>query len=651
MVNPSSSSRTCLLIFFLISFQSLVLSQGLIRTEENASLVLQDLLHTPSSKPRHIKYASDGFFYVSNLDYPQDLLVFNHAHKFSKRIDLASSLSFFGHTFYDGVAIPAPGKMAFSHNSKYLWLTYTPLQAQKLHKGISNICDQAFSKYPSYIYRIETETSMVQAIIPTGKLPSDLIVVPDSPFLLVVNKCSQDISIISTETNEEIRRILLRGQPSHIVLDPSSKYAFVSLQTGKIAVIRLSDFSVSYLEELDAIPRNLLIDSTGKFLFITFPTEGKVAKMDLNTGEIIKRIHTGKSPGEMIFSPNQQYIYVVNEYSHNFCKVRAADLSIISVGATNFFPRTIDYDHVYHQLWVGSDTGNIMIWNDMFVGNDSTVEIPQANKPSTPVLPYMKMFKKGYQSDEISQTQSTHQVAVSQDGEPTSKLIETFGSSAQPEGIKMTTEEMATTSFSHPDMIYLDKRKPQNMKEDDGYSSLNADMLSNSAPRENSTYPQDNVSQKPINISQNPQTRNPTNTSFSNYSPTDDSSNSLTETQANNSSVSQNDVVLKPVSSEEVDVSNSTQEKPEMNYAPQMDDLPPVPPKKYYLVLGSFTTKTNAESRKKELSNTGLLLDVISHQETNYRILSQGFTDIELAKNEVDRLKNNLNIQSWIWKR
>ncbi len=605
-----------LLFLFLLFSACVSFSQELVNSGNENGLVLQEIIHNSPSRPRYIKYSDKKIFIVSNVNEPQDLLVYNQSHQLHTRVELKSSLSFFGFDFYEGTQIPAPGTISFSNQDDFIWVTYSPLGGQKLQTKKENLCDQSFVNYPSYLYKLESESFMVQSIVPIGDIPTSVVATPSNDYIFITNKCSQDISVISTISNEEVIRIPTDGQPEDIVIEPNSQYAYFTTGSDQIGIIRLSDFSISYLSELTAKPRNLLIDEEGEHLYISFPQEGKLAKMNLHTGEIIQKVYTGKSPGQMVFSPDQKYLYIVNEFSHNFSKIRLEDMENVANGATHFYPRTIEYDPVNHQVWVGCDAGTIMVWTDNSMQAPKEAQIAD-NQSTPPALPYVDIFNEHYIPENENSTKQDNTTNHTETAVETYSIFKPM-SEAEKKEQKFQSFKGDVPITSHEESLASSNITPNKTN---SVSALNSNYSRNIDPagtaQNNTTY------NNPSSNSQNASAQ-----FFSDHSVTNQIPNKT-------------DHNVLDIKNDHVNASHSV---PTNDYSTTNQEIS----RKHYLVLGSFSSESNAEQRVMELSNISLPLQIIPHGNANFRIISHAFNNMEQAKVEVQRLKRNYQVQSWI---
>jgi len=69
-----------------------------------------------------------------------------------------------------------------------------------------------------------------------------------------------------------------------------------------------------------------------------------VAKIDLLSRRVVDRVATGSAPRSMTIAEDGRSLYVVNYNSGTVSKLRASDLRVLQVVATNRHPIGIAYD-------------------------------------------------------------------------------------------------------------------------------------------------------------------------------------------------------------------------------------------------------------------------------------------------------------------
>lgn len=316
--------------------------------------------------PKSITHNGSGLFFAQNMMYRHTITVYNREYELVKTIKdkillskYDDDTSYHSKEYHRG----APVECVFTHDGKYAWVSNYEMSG----KGFDNPgCDNCRSKDeydPSYVYKINTETFQIENAIKVGSVPKYLASSNDSKVVLVSNWTSGDLSIISTETNTEIKRIKIGRFPRGITIDNQRNFAYVAVMGGdEIVQINLSDFSKTYFEVGDH-PRHLCIDEADNILYATLNGEGKIAKIDLATHKI-EKLRTGRLPRSMDYCDYNKTLYVVNYGSKYLSKIDATSFTVKDTIETNSKPIGVTIDKETGEIWVACYSGSIMIIKD-----------------------------------------------------------------------------------------------------------------------------------------------------------------------------------------------------------------------------------------------------------------------------------------------
>lgn len=365
--------RTTLHAFaFILIFLSFSLLLGNIfppPSQGNGSDAGLRLKHTIKGdiRPKSIVHSGNGLFFAQNMMYRHTITVYNRQFKQIKTISDKVNLSNYDLEGggYSGYANGSPVEVAFSPDSKYAWVSnYRMFGDQFGNPGTDN-CPTGKNYDNSFIYKINTTSLSIESIIEVGSVPKYVAASPDGKYVLVTNWCSADLSIIDTETEKEIHRVPLDRYPRGIAIDSKSRYAYVSIMgEERIAIVKLSDFSVSWIPNVGKTPRHLCIDPSERFLYVTLSREGMVAKIDLIKNKVIAKTSTGKAARSMAMTPDGQFLYVVSYMDNTLAKVKTDNMQLVQTVKTNDKPIGVTFDEKEKNVWVACYTGSVMIFED-----------------------------------------------------------------------------------------------------------------------------------------------------------------------------------------------------------------------------------------------------------------------------------------------
>ncbi|MEO1431830.1 MAG: YncE family protein [Cyanobacteria bacterium J06633_8] len=316
--------------------------------------------------PKSVVHSGNGLFFAQNMMYNHTITVYDRAFNLVKTIPDRVNLSDYGHKEFQGTHQGSPVEASFSHGGKYAWVSNYQMYGAGFNRPGTDVCHPSGKYDSSYLYRINTDTLDKEQVIGVGSVPKFTATSPDNRFVLVSNWCSYDVSIIDTQTNQEIKRLKLGRYPRGIAIDANSEKGYVAIMgSTDIAVISLKesqDFAVNWLRNIGASPRHLNIAPTGDYLYASLNGEGNIAKIDLSTNKVVSKVRTGNAPRSMVISDNGEFLYVVNYRSNTVSKVRASDMKVMQSVKTGSNPIGITYDSTTHQVWVACYSGSLMVF-------------------------------------------------------------------------------------------------------------------------------------------------------------------------------------------------------------------------------------------------------------------------------------------------
>jgi YVTN family beta-propeller protein len=114
--------------------------------------------------------------------------------------------------------------------------------------------------------------------------------------------------------------------------------------THNVAKLDLATLALTWIPNVGAGPRHVVMDPAGRYLYVTLNADGQVAKIDLPTDQVVAKVATGSEPRSMAISTDGLSLYVVNYNSNTISKLAAADLHVLQVVHAPSHPIGITYD-------------------------------------------------------------------------------------------------------------------------------------------------------------------------------------------------------------------------------------------------------------------------------------------------------------------
>lgn len=295
--------------------------------------------------------------------------VFDRQSNLVKTISDRVTLAKFGYPQFKGTQTGDPQEAATTPDGRFIWLSNEQMSGEGIEQAPndreSDHCSPAQNHPSSFVYRLSTGKLQVDRVVRVGAAPKSLAVSPNNRLVLASNWCSWDVSVIDTQTNQEVRRIAVGPYPRGIAIDPNTNTAYVAvLGSNSLAAINLTNFAVTHIRDVGSAPHQLLLDPSGKFLYIALSQSGQIAKLDLTSRTIVQKVATGSAPRSLALSADGQYLYVANYGSDTLSKLNTQDLQVVQTVAVNSAPIGVTYDPQTRRVWVACASGSILVFQD-----------------------------------------------------------------------------------------------------------------------------------------------------------------------------------------------------------------------------------------------------------------------------------------------
>ncbi len=205
-----------------------------------------------------------------------------------KTIPDSVDLAQFGITGHPGTSRGAPVEAAVDAAHKYMFATNYSMYGANFGPEGSDNCRGPGGLSPSYVYRVNLKTLVIDKVGQVGMVPKYVAVTPDDKYVLVSNWCSYDLSILDYSTLHEVQRIHLGAYPRGIAIDGARHVAYVAVMGSfDVARIDLNTFALSYFRGVGNSPRHLVLSNDGTRLFVTLNGDNRVVSVDTATGQVV----------------------------------------------------------------------------------------------------------------------------------------------------------------------------------------------------------------------------------------------------------------------------------------------------------------------------------------------------------------------------
>jgi DNA-binding beta-propeller fold protein YncE len=221
-------------------------------------------------------------------------------------------------------AIPSvqekPVEACLSHDDKILWVSLhnaegiVPIWIDPITANKKTATDTSEKKVTVSYPGTSMKDSFAVPLIKTGKTPKIISRTADSKYLLVSNWHSYTVSVLELNKDQYpfgkvISKIPMPAIPRGIVVDDKNKKSYVAIMGGaSLAVINNDTWKKDTNINVATNPRHIVMDTSGH-IFISYNSLGKIACLDVTTGNTLFTAATHGKPRTIILSKNQRFLF------------------------------------------------------------------------------------------------------------------------------------------------------------------------------------------------------------------------------------------------------------------------------------------------------------------------------------------------------
>ena len=315
-----------------------------------------------SISPKSVVATQTGLVFAQNMMYRHTITVYNRRGRLVKTIRDRVILARFGFPRWPSAVNGSPVEAAVAPDGRHVYVSQYSMYGRGFgHPGwdtgwVNDVIDRSF------VYEIDTATLRITRIFRVGPVPKAVGVSPDGKWLLVGNWTHRDVSLVDLATGREVRRIVVGGNPRGIAFAPDSSVVYLTAESGQ----RLMEYTFAtgrlrtLISLLPGEPRHLVIDPTGRYLYASLNKGGQVVKIDIRLRRIVGRATTGRTPRTITLAPDGRSLYVVNYDSRTVAKVRTKDMRVLQrLKTAGVHPIGITYEIATRTIWVSCYRGTI----------------------------------------------------------------------------------------------------------------------------------------------------------------------------------------------------------------------------------------------------------------------------------------------------
>lgn len=133
--------------------------------------------------------------------------------------------------------------------------------------------------------------------IPIGKQPEAIDLSPDGKEVWAGLNAEGAIDIVDTATGKFKEKVNIGGRPYRVRFTPDGKYVVNSMIVSKeLLIIDAATRKETKRIKLESVPLGIVFSADGKIAFVSVVGPDFVLKINLDSGEVLGRVDTGKGP-------------------------------------------------------------------------------------------------------------------------------------------------------------------------------------------------------------------------------------------------------------------------------------------------------------------------------------------------------------------
>ncbi len=192
------------------------------------------------------------------------------------------------------------------------WISDEECAAKKTDKSADGIAE------------IDLEKMEVIGIIPSGSDPEQFDVSKDGKFLFIANEDVGKLSVVDVAKKQIIKEVEVSEEPEGVRVSPDGKIVAVTCEEeGEIAIVDTESHKLLGMVKVGERPRDLVYTKDSKTLYVTCEASGYVSVLDIANQKVLKNIELGKGnlPVGVVLSNDEKHLYIAGGRGKSVVKV------------------------------------------------------------------------------------------------------------------------------------------------------------------------------------------------------------------------------------------------------------------------------------------------------------------------------------------
>jgi PQQ-dependent catabolism-associated beta-propeller protein len=178
--------------------------------------------------------------------------------------------------------------------------------------------------------------------------------------VFVTNEKSNEVTVIRAADNQVIGTVRVGMRPRGIAVSADGRRIFVAnSNSNNISVIDTATLKVidSFPAGID--PEGITVDSRGR-LYAANENESAATIIDVANHKILKRHEVGLEPETAVLSPDERWVTISNESSHDIYFIDTANLALAGKVPVGRNPRGMRFTADSRRLYVACEQDNVV---------------------------------------------------------------------------------------------------------------------------------------------------------------------------------------------------------------------------------------------------------------------------------------------------
>ena len=211
-----------------------------------------------------------------------------------------------------------PHNVQLSPDGKIAWVTNNgepdPGTASR-QRDLNKEAHAGMAK-PGAVWLIDTETNAVIAKIVVGLDPTHVVLTPDGRFAYITNGGDNSVTAIDAAARSVVATIRVGKFPHGLRFAPDGRQAYVAnLKGGTVSVIDVASHKEIAQIPVGKGPAQTGFTLDGRLAFVSLSEENAIAVIDPTTRKVTRKISVGTVPIQLFATPDSRILLVANQGS------------------------------------------------------------------------------------------------------------------------------------------------------------------------------------------------------------------------------------------------------------------------------------------------------------------------------------------------